>query len=625
MPLPKQKLILFCILALALIVRVRYITEIEHNVDHAYTVWQGMTTLYDGEFPLAGQGTSVLFANPPLTGYFYIPLIAITPIPLGIYVWVVMLNWLGVWLTYKAARVILNENMGLMAAALMAVNPWIIEFSRTSWVQALLPFFVPLVAWLLWGVLIQKTRIPVKRMALALMMLTLLAHTYLLAFFILAPIGLLMLIFWRRIPWRGVWIGGAFFVVIFGLYVLGLVNQADTVANRVESFSSGESRISTEAFEHALRLVSGAGYEVARGLSAPADDFQLRYDLTQPMTLIVSLAVLLGSGAAAYEIFKRGQRHDAAIILLVWFFAPILAMTYSTNVIHPMYLMLTLPAGYALAAWGFNMLMRPKVMTYAITIAFIPFVALMLTNSARYYQETNAIPGAHDFSALPVDVGMRIGAAVDENLPPDGIAYIDVDEWIINSFSERLFKSVRDVRAPEFSVIPLHGGVYIQMMPDDAPIPYGAERVEAMLLNDGNRVTIDRLPAAADLVIDGERLDIPTQQGITLLTYDLWQDEETWHLRTFWRVDAVMPEVLELIYAPFIHVFNAAGERILIVDGQGLAGYEWSVGDIHVHEMRFEASEPFTLQVGQYDGLHNAGLIFFPPDAEPTTAITLRN
>jgi hypothetical protein len=149
--------------------------------------------------------------------------------------------------------------------------------------------------------------------------------------------------------------------------------------------------------------------------------------------------------------------------------------------------------------------------------------------------------------------------------------------------------------------------------------------VETILLNDGNRVTIDRLPAAADLVIDGERLDIPTQQGITLLAYDLWQDEETWHLRTFWRVDAVMPEVLELIYAPFIHVFNAAGERILIVDGQGLAGYEWSVGDIHVHEMRFEASEPFTLQVGQYDGLHNAGLIFFPPDAEPTTAIMLRN
>ncbi|MFW5748423.1 MAG: hypothetical protein ACOCYT_02285, partial [Chloroflexota bacterium] len=175
-----HRVFILAIFSLALIVRFRYLLYIEHNVDHAYTVWQAMNTLTNGALPVAGQGTSVLFANPPLTGYLYLPIVALTRSPLAVYVLVIALNTLGVWMTYRAVRAALGVYPALIAAALMAVNPWVIEYSRTSWVQALLPFFVPAVAWLLWPVLLGISRRPVKRTMLGLIMTALLAHTYLL-------------------------------------------------------------------------------------------------------------------------------------------------------------------------------------------------------------------------------------------------------------------------------------------------------------------------------------------------------------------------------------------------------------------------------------------------------------
>jgi hypothetical protein len=99
----------------------------------------------------------------------------------------------------------------------------------------------------------------------------------------------------------------------------------------------------------------------------------------------------------------------------------------------------------------------------------IPFAALMLTNSARYYQETDAIPGAHGFTALPVDVGLQLGRAIDAHLLPGGVVFLDGPQWAINSFAGRLFPVSTDVRAPAFNFIPVSGGLYIQMSRNEAP------------------------------------------------------------------------------------------------------------------------------------------------------------
>ncbi len=622
-PSPAQwAIILICLLAL--IVRFRYLGEIEHNIDHAYPLWQAMTTLDTGLLPLAGQGTSVLFANPPLTGYLFIPAVLLTRSPLGVYVFVIALNTLAVWMAYRAVRVLLGTAAGLLAAALMAVNPWVIEYSRTSWVQCLMTFFVCAVAWLLWPVLLGKARRPGRRVALALIVAALFTQTYLLAFFIVAPLTVLLLIFRQRIPWKAAAVGVGVFALLTGLYTVGLLNQSGTVRQRVDDFSTAESRLTLEAWESAVRLVSGAEYAAARGLDAPVDDAQRRYDLSQFAHYVLTAAVLAGIGAACYAIYRRDDRRDVAIILLVWFGLPVLAMSYTGNPVHPFYQMLTLPAGYGLAAWGVLTVLRPvpeRARLALLVGAFVPFAVLMLLNSARYYQETDAIPGVHRFGALPVDYGLRLGDAIRAARDAGQVVYADEEAWILNSFAGQRFGVIRDTRAPAFVALPANGSVYISF---EAVMPPPGDLINTLNLPDSTIYLYD----LTQTVAPGERLDVPSVQGLRLAGYTLTAETpETWLLETTWQVDHIDQEVYSRIYAPFVHLLDANGERVLNLGGEGLRGDAWRIGWHYRYRIPItppdDAAGPFRVLVGQYDGLNDANIVFTPTDGEPTVAVEL--
>ncbi|MFN8375784.1 MAG: hypothetical protein U0694_23290 [Anaerolineae bacterium] len=81
------------------------------------------------------------------------------------------------------------------------------------------------------------------------------------------------------------------------------------------------------------------------------------------------------------------------------------------------------------------------------------------------------------------------------------------------------------------------------------------------------------------------------------------------------------------MFAPFAHIFDGNGSRVLVVDGQPVPGYEWQVGDVHVHVMSFElptdAPAPFTVMIGQYDAGNNANVIFNLPDGTTNATVTL--
>jgi 4-amino-4-deoxy-L-arabinose transferase-like glycosyltransferase len=623
-----ERLALLAILLVALVARFRYLPHIEHNIDHAYPIWQALQTIDRGEYPLAGQGTSVLFANPALTGYLFAPVVALTRSPLAVYVFVIALNWLGVWLAYRAGRGMLGTRVGLVVAGLMAVNPWVIEYSRTSWVQSLLPFFACAVAWLLWPVLLGESRRPARRIALALALTALFIQTYLLAYFILIPVGLLLIVFWRRLPRRGLAAGLAVIALTTALYSLGLLAQWETVNQRLRDFGSGEARLSAEAWNAGVRLVTGAEYELARGIEAPAADSQQRHQWSRAAHVVLLAALIAGMGRAGLGLWRGGRMRQAAVITLAWFGLPIIAMSYTGNPVHSFYLLLSLPAGYVLAAWGLDLVFRVESNRRALALVAIgvPFAALMLTNSARYYQETAATPGAHGLTALPVGHGIELGRAIATHLPPGGIVYAGVEGWIVNSFAGQLFPVVSDARAPGFHYVPVRGGVYVSSGYGEPPQPLAGERAAVFTLADGYTLAVDVLPPAAELPLPETVLEIPSQQGITFLAYELDTAGEDWTLTTIWRVDAVAPEVHERIFVPFLHVFDD-GRPVLNIGGEGLPGHAWHVGEMHVHRLTFtppaEASGPLTFYMGQVDGLHNDNVIFLPAEEPPDVVIRL--
>ena len=102
------RLLLIAIMLVAIMLRVQYLLQVEFNVDQAWPIAQALDTLDRGIFPLTGQSTSVLFANPTLTGYLYLPVVALTRSALGVYVFVIALNTLAVLLAYRAVRTLIG-------------------------------------------------------------------------------------------------------------------------------------------------------------------------------------------------------------------------------------------------------------------------------------------------------------------------------------------------------------------------------------------------------------------------------------------------------------------------------------------------------------------------------------
>ncbi|MBK8138197.1 MAG: hypothetical protein IPK52_20680 [Chloroflexi bacterium] len=407
-----EDLSLMAILLIAAFPRLWDIGAIRHNIDHAYTIWQALDTLEHGTLPVIGQSTSVLFANPALTGYLFVPVLALTRSAAAVYVLVIALNTAGVYFCYRTAADLTGKRwLGLIAAWLMAVNPWVIEFSRTTWVQCLLPFLMSFVAWLLFPVLLGSARRPDRRLAAALAAAAVTALTWLLAFFIAAPIAALLLIFRRNVPRKGFLIGAGMCAAATAIFVIGLLSNPAAGFARAGNFTSGAARLKSDALLHAIRLVTGTEYSSVKGAAlADAGAWQ-----TSDLVVHYGLLALLAAGVlyAANALRKPNPMRGAAVTVLIWFFLPVAAMSYNGSPIHPHYMLLTLPAGFVLAAWGAELVMRNTVSRVLVGAFLIGAGMVSGGNSLRAAYETRVAPGDDVALGIPLEAGLRVGAAIN--------------------------------------------------------------------------------------------------------------------------------------------------------------------------------------------------------------------
>lgn len=607
------------LLIVALALRLHHVGQIEHNVDQAYPIGQALRTLDRGDLPLLGQGTSVLFANPPLAGYLVLPLVVLTRSPLAVQIGILLLNSVGVLLGFAAIRAAAGSRAAWIGGWLLAVNPWLIEYSRTTWVQALLPFYVPALAWLLWPLLTTTIAHPGRRWIAACLIFTLAAGSYLLAYALILPIGLWLALYPRRvraIPRRSL-IVGLLIVIVPGLIYAGALLTSPAAGARLETFAADGPRVSLEAWEHALRLISGRDYPAARGTEAPIQDAALRQTLTDGMHLVTLALTLFGIGLSLW----RARRDRAPLLALIGFFTPIALMTISTQIVHPFYQLLGLPAGAALAGIGAVGLIdrvprsarRPAAL---IGIALlIAFGALMAVNSARFAEATAATPGAHDLGALPLSDGLRVGAALRAALPNDGAVYAAVDEWTLNSVSGRTFASFwREIDPARVIILPAAGGVYVRMEQADMASIAGAQ-VTRLDLADGTAVRVEAVAPSPTLPADLTLLDatgaIDGRAALALRGYAVTEMDEWVELRLAWQVIEAGDHTAGRLFAPFAHVFATSGERVAIVDGASVPGYLWRTGDLHLHRLMFERpADLAAIRVGQYDGGAGINILF---------------
>jgi hypothetical protein len=599
--------------ALALGLRLLYLDQIEHNVDEAYPIAQALLTIERGELPLLGQGTSVLFANPPLAGYLYVPLLAVVRSPLIVYLAVIALNSLGVVLSFYAIRVLFGTAAGLIGALLLAVNPWLIEYGRAAWVQGLLPFYLLALAALLWPLLLGNTKHAGWRWIGACLMFMLAAGSYLLAYALLVPIALWLVVYRRQmaaIPRHALVISALIVIVPTLLYIGALINSRAT-QDRLNTFVGGQFHVTAEAWDHAGRLLSGRDYPAARGVDAPVQDGPLRQTLTDATHILLVIALIAG-------VLLPGNHRWIPII---GFFAPIALMTITPQIVHPFYQLIGLPSGAALVGRGFvcgvELLPIParRLAWSSVAVAGALFALLMGINSARFAEETAALPGAHGLSALPLGDGLRVGAAIRAALGENGAVYSPVDEWILMSFSGQAFDSFwHELDPNRLTILPATSGVYVHMA--DQPSPFvGTQPASRIDLADGTAVIVEAvapntpLPEAlTPLRVTGTLEDRP---AAALVGYALTETDDQAELLLAWEVLETGVHTAARLFAPFAHVFNEHGERIAIADGVAIPGYLWRTGDRHLHRLTFpRPAASYTISVGQYDAGAGINLLF---------------
>jgi hypothetical protein len=657
-----ETILLTLILLVALVLRLLDLNTVRHNIDQAYPIWQGLRTLDTGVLPLIGQPSSVLFANPPLTGYLFLPVLALTRSVVAVYVFVIVLNTIAVWFGYRIAKDLLRDSrLALMVAFLMAVNPWLIEYSRTTWVQCLLPFGVSGLLWLLVPVLMGTTKRPSRRLFVTLICLTALVQTYLLAYFMVLPVVLLLILFRKRIfqqtGWRqAVLGGGAIFLIASAVYAYGLFRDPETAFGRAGNFTSQPARLTDEALTHAVRLVTGNGYAAAR---APlhTSTTPLLGGVETVVHLLILAGLIVGFVLAVRALLRReseDHQRDAATILLVWFIPPIVLMSYTGNAVHVFYQLLGLPAGYALAAWGVQPLLRlidqserrlalTRLATAVSVSLGIGITLLITVNLRAAADEIRESSGAGMQFGIPLGDGLRLAEAINaEQMEQTDPVFTNVEPTLISTLLGRWTTVIPDALPPELSVIPQSGGVYAQFtgIGDQPRQPLFSEEQTILPLADGYSFAIFSYGnGVAETILDGtfadaedtQPVEVVSEQGITLKRYSLAQNRSgRWTLVTFWQVDDTAVDTLQASnYGLFVHIFNPSedeteeGERTQILNGVVVPGRLWQVGDLIVQRVRFETAEPFWLQVGFYDANAQTDLLFSDDTGELSPFIRL--
>jgi hypothetical protein len=120
---------------------------LEFQSDEAFAAQLALEFVKHGKLPLAGLMSSVGVTNPPLFSYLLIPMFAISENPVGVSCGIALTGLAAVVMTWHIGRKYYGPVTGLVAAALFAVSPWAVIYSRKIWAQDFVPIFATGAMW----------------------------------------------------------------------------------------------------------------------------------------------------------------------------------------------------------------------------------------------------------------------------------------------------------------------------------------------------------------------------------------------------------------------------------------------------------------------------------------------
>jgi hypothetical protein len=134
--------------------------------------------------------------------------------------------------------------------------------------------------------------------------------------------------------------------------------------------------------------------------------------------------------------------------------------------------------------------------------------------------------------------------------------------------------------------------------------------------------------ATQDFAIPNQT-DIPSDIGVNFVGWEIMGEiraGETVELRSYWRVDQLLPERFDWVFSPYVHVFDSSGTRVVNAPGAVLETFTWRQGDLVIHRVPItlppDSQASYTINTGLFDSIRFENAIFRIPQNNDDTLFT---
>jgi len=253
---------LVLVLILAAGMRLYRADSVEFYHDEAMVGMLAQEMAVGQTFPLQGIVSSVGIPNPPQTIYTVLPPFWFSNNPVVVTGWVILLNIIGVGLLYVVTLRQFGLRPALLAAAIYAVNPWAVMYSRKLWAQDYTSPFL-----LLSLLLAQLGFRDGKRWAQVLTAPVMLwgMQIHFAAWALVPLFGWIMLAGRKRWRWRSLILSAILSLLVLTPFILGIIQTLSQDPSRIrDSLAASAGRDldgGLSPWVDWLRLLTGQGVE----------------------------------------------------------------------------------------------------------------------------------------------------------------------------------------------------------------------------------------------------------------------------------------------------------------------------------------------------------------------------